>query len=217
MGLTVSFHEISACHQKEINFCVLTACHVVEHTDVTRTISFLFYNSFCFLCLTLFLLFWFISFSSCFPRPPPPPLSSPYCSSFRHLLPFVPLFIASSTFSPASFLYSSLLSPPLLPLLISPLSSSSDHPPKTTYLIFNRHNKWAGFWGILAVFRLGTTISRSPCNLKRRTPLHRFPTNVNLGQIQDEIKNVLSTFRRELRKEPNYISQGLHARGNCRR
>jgi len=217
MGLTVSLHVISACHQKEINFCNLTACHVVEHTDVTRTISFLFYNSFCFLCPILFLLFWFISFCFCFPPPPPSPsLSSLYCSSLRHLLPFVQLFIASSTFSPASFLYSSLLFPPLLPLLIPPLSSSSDHLPKTKHIIFNRHNKWDVFWGILTVFRLGTTISRSPCNLKHRAHLHRVPTNVNLGQIQDEIKNVFSNLRTELRKKPNYMSQGVHAHGNGR-
>ena len=118
--------------RKKSIFCDLTACHALQHTDVTRTIRFLFYNSFSFLGVILFLLFWFISFCSCFP-PLPPPLSSPYCSSLRHLLSFVPLFIASSTLSPASFLYSSLLSPPLLPLLIPPLSSSSDHLPQTKY------------------------------------------------------------------------------------
>lgn len=210
MGLHVSLYAISACHQKEINFCDLTACHVVEHTDVTRTISFLFYNSFCFLFLILFLRFWFISLCSYFP----PPLSSLYCSSLRHLLPFVPLFIASSIFSPAFFFYISRLSPPLFPLLIPPLSSFSDHLPKTTHFIFNRHNKWDVFWGIVAVFRLGTAISRSPCNLKHRSPLHRVHTDVNLGQIQDEIQNVFSTFRMELREEPNYMSQSLHACGN---
>lgn len=161
MGLTVSLHGISVRLHKEINFWDVTACYVVEHTDVKRTISFLFYNSVCFLCLILFLFFWFISFCSCFP----PPLSLLYCSSLCHLLPFLPLFIASSTFFPASFLYSSLLSPPLFPLLISQLSSTSDHLPKTMHFIFNCHNKWDVFWGILTVFRLGTTISRSPCNL----------------------------------------------------
>lgn len=94
MGLTVSLHGISVRLHKEINFWDVTACYVVEHTDVKRTISFLFYNSVCFLCLILFLFFWFISFCSCFP----PPLSLLYCSSLCHLLPFLPLFIASSTF-----------------------------------------------------------------------------------------------------------------------
>lgn len=138
-GLTASLHMVSACHQMEISvWGDLTACHAVEHTDVTRKIGFLFYNSFPFLCVILFLLFWFI-ICSCFPHPP---LSSPFCSPLRHLLPFVHLFIASSAFPSASSLYSSLLPPPLFPLLIPPLSFSSDHLPQTKYYIFNRQNTW---------------------------------------------------------------------------
>ena len=55
---------------------------------------------------------------------------------------------------------------------------------------------------------------RVPLNVE--LPYTGVPIIVNLGQLQDEIQNALSTFRRELWKEPNYMSQGLHARGNGR-
>lgn len=144
MGLTVTLHMISACHQKEINFLRLDSLPcVTTHRCDKNNISYFIIT---FLSLALFFpallihLFSFLfSTSSCFftllflSLPSTPLCTITYC--FSYIFPgfFSLQFTSVSSFASSSY-YSAFI-------FLWPSTSK--------YFTFDRLNKWVVFWGIL--------------------------------------------------------------------